>query len=64
MQSSILAVGNGRPFGSAKQETSYNLGKRASFLAKSPFYKPSEFSEDLSGKFVVSHECRTLALDW
>ena len=36
-------------------------GKR--FLAKSPFYKP-EFSEDLSGKFILSHKCRTLALDW
>ena len=27
MQSSILAVANGRPFGSVKQETSYNSGK-------------------------------------
>ena len=28
------------------------------------FYKPSEFSEDLSGKFILPHERRTLALDW
>ena len=26
--------------------------------------KPSKFSEDLSGKFVLSYECRMLALDW
>ena len=32
----ILAVANGRPFGSAKQETSYNSGKRAFYIAKSP----------------------------
>ena len=25
--------------------------------------KPSEFSEDLSGKFILSHERHTLALD-
>ena len=33
------------------------------YTAKSPNYKP-EFSEDLSGKFILSHEHSTLALDW
>ena len=53
------AVANGYPFGSVKQETSYTSGKRA-FIAKSPFYKPSEFSEDLSGKFI----CRMNVVHW
>ena len=26
--------------------------------------KPSEFSEDLSGKFILSQERRTLVLEW
>ena len=47
----ILTVANGRPFGSAKQETSYN-SERELFneIAK---LKPSEFSEDLCGMTVV-----------
>ena len=58
-----MAVTNGRPFGSAKQETSYNSGKE-SFLPKLWFYKPYEFSVDRSGKFILSYERRTLELDW
>ena len=37
------------------------ITREESFLAKQPRY---EFSEDRSGKFILSHERRTLALDW
>ena len=56
---SILTVANDRLFGSVKQDTRRE-SKLFSEIAKS---KPSEFSEDRSGRFNLSHEHRTLALD-
>ena len=47
----------------ARAKNELYLGKESD-LAKSASWKPSEFSEDLSGKFNVSRKRRTMALDW